>query len=250
MTRWKWMKWTLLATVFLVCAGGGYASCIYRGYLLFNNPSPEKYPVTGVDLSHYQGEVDWERLSQEPITFAYIKATEGSSHVDSRFAQNWEGAGETGLLAGAYHFFSFDSPGETQAVNFITQVPAREGMLPPVVDVEYYGDKKENRPDGEAVREQLQIMLELLTDHYQMPPVLYCTEEMWTDYLDGSFEDYPLWIRNVFTKPKISDPWTFWQYTNRGRLDGYAGDEEFIDLNVFYGDEEQWAEWLAENGVK
>ncbi len=96
MTRWKWMKWTLLAAVFLVCAGGVYASCIYRGYLLFNNPSPEKYPVTGVDLSHYQGEVDWERLSQEPITFAYIKATEGSSHVDSRFAQNWEGAGGDG----------------------------------------------------------------------------------------------------------------------------------------------------------
>ena len=97
--------------------------------------------------------------------------------------------------------------------------------------------------DGEAV-------LELLEAHYQMPPVLYCTEEMWTDYLDGSFEDYPLWIRNVFTKPKISDPWTFWQYTNRGRLEGYAGDEEFIDLNVFYGDETQWEEWLEAVGVR
>lgn len=228
---------------------GGYAACIYHGYLFLNNPPRHRYPVVGADLSHYQGEVDWEVLSKEDIRFVYIKATEGTSHVDSRFEENWSQSQKTELAAGAYHFFSFDSPGETQAVNFITSVGIRDGMLPPVVDVEYYADKKVNPPKPEAVREQLKIMLQKLEDYYQTVPVIYSTEEVWNRYLKGYFDEYPLWIRNVYTKPRIQEPWTFWQYTNRARLDGYDGDEEFIDLNVFYGSEKQWEEWLGRYAV-
>lgn len=120
----------------------GYGFCIYNGYLLLNNPSKKQYPVSGIDLSHYQGEVDWPVLAQQNIMFAYIKATEGSSHTDARFAYNWEESGKTDLAAGAYHFFSFDSSGDTQADHFIHTVGNRSGMLPPAVDVEYYADKK------------------------------------------------------------------------------------------------------------
>lgn len=232
-----------------VLGASGYAYCIFHGYLLLNNPSRHRYPVVGADLSHYQGTVDWEVLSKEEIRFVYIKATEGSSHVDSRFTENWKQAGKTDLLVGAYHFFSFDSPGETQAVNFITSVGIRSGMLPPVVDVEYYADKKENPPAPEAVRDQLGKMLVKLEEYYGTAPVIYSTEEVWNRYLKGYFDRYPLWIRNVYTKPAIREPWTFWQYTNRARLDGYTGEEEFIDLNVFHGSEEQWKKWLEEHSV-
>jgi len=176
--------------------------------------------VSGIDLSHYQGEVDWPVLAQQNIMFAYIKATEGSSHT-----------------------FSFDSSGDTQADHFIHTVGNRFGMLPPAVDVEYYADKKSNPTDPESVREQLQIMLDRLEEYYHKPPVLYSTEDVWETYLKGHFDEYPLWIRNVVTKPDSQADWCFWQYTNRGRLNGYAGEETFIDLNVFYGDIESWNRW-------
>ena len=76
----------------------------------------------GVDLSEYQADVDMPGLKEQGIEFVYMKATEGSGHVDSRFAQNWENARECGLPAGAYHFFSFDSAGEMQAQNYINTV--------------------------------------------------------------------------------------------------------------------------------
>lgn len=239
----------LFTILVIVLCGVSYAICISKGYLFLNNPSPSQHPIAGVDLSHYQGTVDWEILSKEDIQFAYIKATEGSSHVDEQFAANWQQAGKTSLKVGAYHFFSFDSPGETQAMNFITSVGIRDGMLPPAIDVEYYADKRNNPPDSKAVQEQLQAMICQIESYYQTTPVIYATEEVWERYLKGHFDDYPIWIRNVITKPKIQEPWTFWQYTNRARLKGYTGEETFIDLNVFHGSEKQWEQWLTEYTV-
>lgn len=225
----------------ILCAACFYG--VYNGYILLNNPSKSKYPIRGVDVSHYQGEIDWQVLEGEEIQFAYIKATEGSSHVDEQFSYNLEQAKQTDLLVGAYHFFSFDSSGEKQAKNFITYVEADESMLPPVVDVEYYGNKKKNPPDGDKLREELQIYLDSIKEYYNKTPIIYSTEEMWNTYLKGYFDEYPLWIRNVIMKPHIDQKWAFWQYTNRGRLKGYEGDEEFIDLNVFYGNEKEWREF-------
>lgn len=239
----------LFTILVIVLCGVSYAICISKGYLFLNNPSPSQHPIAGVDLSHYQGTVDWEILSKEDIQFAYIKATEGSSHVDEQFAGNWKQAGKTSLKVGAYHFFSFDSPGETQAMNFITSVGIRDGMLPPAIDVEYYADKRNNPPDSKTVQEQLQAMICQIESYYQTTPVIYATEEVWERYLKGHFDDYPIWIRNVITKPKIQEPWTFWQYTNCARLKGYTGEETFIDLNVFHGSEKQWEQWLTEYTV-
>ena len=87
--------------------------------------------VIGADISEYQADVDMPVLMEQGIEFIYIKATEGSGHVDSMFAQNWENAQECGLAAGAYHFFSFDSPGEMQAENYINTVGDLEGKLIP-----------------------------------------------------------------------------------------------------------------------
>ena len=136
---------------------------------------------------------------------------------------------------GAYHFFSFDSPAETQAGHFIETVHAFDGMLPPVVDFEFYGDKQASPPPVEPTVQQLWAMLGKLEQHYGMTPVLYATEETYRMYLEGRFDEYPLWIRNVTGRPDTDRDWLFWQYSNRGRLDGYTGDERFIDLNVFAG---------------
>ena len=218
---------------------------LWNGVILLNNPSSQEYPVRGVDVSSYQGEIDWETLASQNISFAFLKATEGSSYVDPHFAYNYQQAQQTGLRVGAYHFFSYDSGGDTQADNFIRTVSPMDNMLPPVVDLEFYGDKEDNPPEPETVRSQLNILLDRLEEHYGMKPILYATEKSYSLYLAGGYEEYDIWIRNVITTPRLSDgrEWTFWQYTNRARLDGYKGAEPYIDLNVFQGTASEWEEY-------
>lgn len=240
------MKRKLWISALLFAAGaimaGIFFALVWNGVILLNNPSKRTYPVRGVDVSHYQGEIDWAVLSATPIDFAFIKATEGSSFVDDRFAYNFAEAQKCGIAVGAYHFFSFDSPGETQAAHFIGTVVPAAGMLPPVIDVEFYGAYAEVPPDRNAVCAELDILLETLTAHYGLSPILYATEESYAYFLAGAYEEYAIWIRNVKVRPYLSDgrTWTFWQYTNRERLPGYAGEERFIDMNVFAGTEEEF----------
>ena len=223
----------LVAVTALVCA-------VYYGYYHVNGPRAAKYPVHGVDVSHYQGEIDWNEMAAQDIQFAFIKATEGSIYVDERFAENYQEARQTDLKVGAYHFFSFDSAGLTQAENFIETVENFDGMLPPVVDVEFYGNKAENPPAPEEVQPQLQAYLDAVEDAYGMKPIIYATYESWELYVKDQFDDYPLWIRDIWNQPKNSADWTFWQYTNRGRLKGFSGEEPYVDLNVFFGTAEEW----------
>lgn len=248
MPKWKKISVAILAAVgVLMLAGLGLFYAFYNGYILLNRPSSRRFPIRGIDVSHYQGEIDWQVIADNPIEFAFIKATEGSSHVDPKFQYNWEQAQQTDLYVGAYHFFSFDSPAETQLENFTRQVTAFDGMLPPTVDFEFYADKKVNPPDAEPLREQLQIFLDGLEEYYHLRPVIYATEDTWELYLNGYFDEYPLWIRNVVSEPAIDGTSTFWQYSNRGRLKGYSGEEKYIDLNVFKGSEKEWKRWVYYN---
>jgi lysozyme len=141
---------------------------------------------------------------------------------------------------GFYHFFSYDSAGTSQAENFIRNVSPFVGMLPPVVDVEFYGNYGKSPKPREDVTPQLTAMLTALEAHYGLKPILYATEASYEWYLEGDFAEYDIWIRNVLTKPSLSDgrSWTFWQYTNREKLNGYHGKETYIDMNVFQGDRE------------
>ena len=164
-------RWLLLGLGTAVLLTGGLLFClIWNGVILLNQPSQEQYPVRGVDVSSYQGEIDWDVLSSEGIQFAFIKATEGSGFTDPYFAVNYAQAQKTDLRIGAYHFFSYDSPGRIQAELFIQTVPKTEGMLPPVVDLEFYGDKRENLPEVQAARRELDILLEELEAHYEKSP--------------------------------------------------------------------------------
>lgn len=218
---------------------------IWNGIILLNNPSKDEYPIRGVDVSSYQGDINWDILSSNNISFAFIKATEGSSFVDPCFEYNWSEAQETSLRIGAYHFFSFDSEGATQADNYIGTVPKIENMLPPVIDLEFYGDKEKSPPAKENVTQQLQILINELKEYYGLSPIIYATEKSYSTYLAGEFIDCDIWIRNVVSKPNLSDdrPWTFWQYTNRGRFSGYNGTEKFIDINVFNGTSEEFNQY-------
>ena len=222
---------------------------VYDGVILLNDPDREEFPVRGVDVSHYQGEINWDVLAENDIDFAYIKATEGSSHVDECFEYNLENSLASELYVGAYHFFSLESDGKTQAENFIANVPKNEGMLPPVIDVEFYADIEKNPPKD--ISDELLEMIEILREHYGCEPVIYTTHEVYKLYIAGSYEAQDIWIRDVILTPYLSDgrDWTFWQYTNREVLPGYNGEEKFIDMNVFRGSEEDFIDYVRENCV-
>ncbi len=239
----------IVLTVFVALAlvAATLALCIYNGIILLNDPSADDYPVRGVDVSAYQGVIDWQTLAGEGISFAYIKATEGSNHVDARAEYNLVEAKKTALRVGAYHFFSFESAGKTQADNYIKNVPSSDGMLPPAVDVEFYGDFDKSVPDAETVRVELDVLLAALEEYYGQKPIIYVTSDSYDVFIKGHYEGYDIWFRNVITDSGPSDgrKMTFWQYTNRERLDGYEGDEKFIDMNVFCGSVKDFAEYGA-----
>ena len=221
------------------------AACsLYFGLIHINNPELNGFTVKGVDVSSYQGNIDWPLLASQDIDFAYIKATEGSSSQDRCFSQNWQEASQTGIRIGAYHFFSFESAGQTQAQNFIDTVDPVDNMLPPVIDVEYYGSfTSEDTIDVGEVRKELRTMVDILTEEYGMKPVIYVSENSYKTIVKGSFEDCGLWYRSVYSKVPSDVNWVFWQYSNRHRLKGYDGKEAYIDMNVFAGDKEEFIKY-------
>ena len=193
-----------------------------------------------MDVSNYQGDIDWERLEEQGVKFAYIKATEGSGHVDESAQKNIKNSAKTDIKRSCYHFFSFDSSGHTQAQNYISVVGKNEIDLPPVIDIEYYGDKASNKPTREETVEILQPLLDELEDYYGVKPIIYTTLPVYYRYVKPICgESYPLWIRCKQTEPDFVD-WTFWQYDDQGQLDGYHGVESCIDYNVFNGSSEEF----------
>ncbi|WP_243844472.1 GH25 family lysozyme [Salinibacterium sp. ZJ454] len=231
---WRGAAITASVTVLIL---GAFAALIASGHLWPNRIFASSHTTRGIDVSSYQGAIDWSVLSSEDIDFAIIKATEGSGAQDSRFAKNWSNAHETDLLVGAYHFMSFESEGATQAQNVIDTVPDAPGSLPVTVDLEFYGEFFDNPPTRTHVRNILDPLLAALKDHYGTPPIIYATPDAYDRYLRDDYHDNPIWIRSVALPPQLSDgrDWTIWQYSHRDRLRGYNGDEHYIDMNVFAG---------------
>ena len=223
------------------------AVLVYFGFIHLNHPGKKRYPVRGVDVSSYQGKIDWPLLAEQKIDFAFIKATEGSDYVDDCFAANFNAAVRTELKVGAYHFFTGLSPGKTQAENYIRTVPKTENMLPPVVDVEFPSSVLEERAD--ELRQELLDFLETVTAYYGKNPIIYVTEESCQGLIQGTFDDYNIWYRSVYRPIPKGRSCTFWQYSNRHRLKGYSGRETYIDMNTFCGGREEWETYCAGNGV-
>lgn len=237
----------LLADLVLFCvlnACGVRLADAYPARFAFGADT-SKYTVRGVDVSEYQGEIDWNVLAGQDLDFAYIKATKGSGYKDKKFKINWENAAKTDLEIGAYHLFAFDEPAQEQAENFIGSVPDAYG-LPPAVDVELYGKDRDDPPDPEKTIPALAEFLEALEKRYCKKPVIYATKKAYQLYVQGHFRDNPLWIRDPDKEPVLPDGrgWTFWQHSNEGEMKGYGGESRFIDLNVFKGTEKEFADFI------
>lgn len=237
----KWRMWGIaILVVVAVYVWAVYYFFVgptgFRWRALYGDPNyPEGYELHGIDVSHHQGDIDWERLRTArvngyPLRFCVVKATEGRSYVDPDFSDNFYQAREHGLVRGAYHFWTATSTARQQAYFFLSKVELEYGDLPPVLDVE---KKKASQPKAEFQREVL-TWLHIVEDKYHKRPIIYTNYRFKMQYLDAaSLDQYPFWIAHYYVDSiAYSGNWKFWQHTDNGRLPGIEGP---VDLNIYNG---------------
>ena len=239
MPGWAWWTGAIVIVALYVWAFYYFFVSPYgfRWRAIFGDVNyPAGYDIHGIDVSHYQGVINWELLRNQgtidecPIRFVMIKATEGANRVDPKFEYNFEQARNYGFTRGAYHYYSTQSTAKEQAEHFIRQVKLLKGDLPPVLDVE-------QKPSGQTNEEFQRSVLEWLTRveaHYGVKPILYTYYRFKTDYLsDTIFNQYPYWIAHYYVDSvAYQGSWKFWQHTDVGRLPGIKGD---VDFNIYNG---------------
>ena len=215
------------------------ASAVYLAYdramAPFSPPSLTDYPIQGIDISHHQGAIDWKALAAQPnVRFAIMKATEGGDHRDTRFAENWQAAKTSGMVRGAYHFFTFCRPGREQAQNVLATVPSEPGTLPLAIDLEFTGNCGKV-PTREELSAELDAFFDELNGTYPGKPIFYLNQPFFDQYLRGHEESFPahyLWLRSIAQEPAVGDCliWSIWQFNDRGSVAGIQGP---VDLNAF-----------------
>jgi lysozyme len=205
-------------------------------------------PVKGIDVSYWQGDIDWAQVRAAGVDFAYLKATEGGDHIDPKFHENWHAAKRAGLPRGAYHFIYWCRPAREQALWFMLNVPQDPEALPPVLDLEWNGHSPtcSKRIAAKTAREMIDTLLAAMEAHTGKRPIIYTDTVFHADVLEGHYKNYHFWLRSVAAEPKKifrNRPWLMWQYTTTGRVRGIAGD---VDLNTFEGNSRQWRRFLRQ----
>ena len=239
-------RWVPAVLLVLVLGGGSYYlrhqrqlnryfrrtwATLTTGRLTGHEKTPllAGYSVHGIDVSAYQGVIDWPEVARHQVRFAFIKASEGATLRDPRFAGNWEDARAAGILSGAYHYFQPNRSGAQQAALFMATVPLRPGDLPPVLDVE-----ATRFHDVAELRREVREWLELVQAHYGARPILYSNYAFYRRYLAGHFDDYPLWLAHYeVARPSLpAERWIIWQHSDEAYVPGIRG---AVDFNVFQG---------------
>ena len=236
----SWMRWAGG-----LCLAVGYSFLFYfffvsptgfRWRAIYGDPDyPEGYTIYGIDVSRYQGMINWNRLRNAlidrlPIRFVIIKSTEGDSHIDTKFRDNFSNAKEHGFIRGVYHFWSNKSSARRQAYFFLAMVHLQQGDLPPVLDVEH----KPKNISTEEFQQNILTWLHIVEDRYHVKPIIYTYYKFKDQYLsDSRFDDYPYWIAHYYVNQmEYQGAWKFWQHTDAGRLPGIKG---YVDLDIYNG---------------
>lgn len=198
---------------------------------LILSKNPDK--VAGIDVSHYQGNIDWSLVKnihdKYPIGFVFIRATTGNDKADAKYKYNWTQAKKHHFIRGAYHYYRPNENSVAQANNFINTVKLSKGDLPPVLDIE----KLPKDQSIDSLKRGLRRWLEIVDKHYNVRPIIYSGESYYIDFLKEEFSDYPFWIANYnFLEEKINENWLFWQFTEKAKVAGINGN---VDVNIYNG---------------
>jgi lysozyme len=209
-------------------------------------PAPPPLPIdhinegttTGIDVSEFQNNIDWQQVQKSGVNFAFIRATDGTTIQDSDFVQNWQGAEKTGVLVGPYHYFTTTSPVASQITNFVSTVKQVDaGNLPPVLDVEDPAQfSKYTVPQRVAM---IQQWLDGVQQQLGVQPMLYMSSNFSAGVLNNApqFDKYKLWVADYTTaaQPIVPEPWKnwdFWQHADNGQVPGITGG---VDMDLFNG---------------
>ena len=218
----------------------------YPHYRKFGIKIPRKYYLHGIDVSSYQGKIDWKKVAVMEsdgikVSFTFIKATEGVTLVDKYFQRNWRESKANGVIRGAYHYFKPLKSGLWQAKFFMQTVNLEAGDLPLVIDVEENGDLS----DAVLVA-NIKDFVDEVERKTKYKPVIYAGYRFYKDHLAGQFDDYPLWIAH-YNQPKLklsdNTNWYFWQHADNAHIDDIRGQ---VDMNVFKGAEEDLSSFLIQ----
>ena len=204
-------------------------------------------PIQGIDVSYWQGDIDWRKVRGAGIQFAFIKATEGGDHLDPKFLQNWHAAKRVGIARGAYHFIYWCRLASEQADWFVRNVPRDPDALPPVLDLEWHTHSKTcpKKISRELALKKTKIILEAMERHTGKRPIIYTDPAFHRDVLEGELKSYHYWLRSVAAEPhKIygDRSWAFWQFTTTGSVPGIEG---HVDRNIYNGSPSDWARVLS-----
>ncbi|CAG5083480.1 glycoside hydrolase family 25 protein [Parvicella tangerina] len=219
----------------------GYLLVVY-GVIRMNYPSKIIYPVQGIDVSHHQGEIDFEQVKMDGWDFVIMKSTEGGDWKDTRFNSYYKDARKAGLTVGVYHYYSFCTDPIVQVNHFIDVVGDLKGDLPPAIDLEFDNNCNTSIP-VQKFRANFKLFLDRLLEHYNVYPIIYCNEAFYEKYLNvKDFEKCLFWVRNIISQPDLAGRmWDFWQYTAKGSVPGING---AVDLNAFSGRRFQFEELI------
>ena len=199
---------------------------------LHSNASWAGLTNEGIDVSHYQGDIDWDAVAQTKlVSYVYIKSSEGETLVDDYYRVNIEGAKRAGLKVGSYHYYRPDANADLQFQNITSQVRKEEQDLAPIIDIEKRGTKSQE----EFINDLRDFMVKM-EKHYGCKPVIYTFHNFYNKYLSGYFKGYRMMIaRYREDEPTLDDdqPYTAWQYTQRGKIDGIKG---YVDRSMVMRD--------------
>jgi len=189
--------------------------------------------VFGFDVSEHQDDIKWDEVGSINNTyylkFVFIRATAGKDKVDKKFNTNWEKSKSNKFIRGAYHYYRPNENSIEQANNFIKTVTLKKGDFPPVLDIE-------NLPKTQSIfnlKIGLKNWLDKVESHYNVKPIIYTGERYYLDFLKDEFKEYQFWIANYNdSEMSIKDNWLFWQFTEKGVVNGIIGP---VDINIYNG---------------
>ena len=190
--------------------------------------------LRGIDVSNWQGEIDWASVRADGIRFAYVRVSDGATAPDPTFAANWSKARRAGVLRGAYQFFRPAEDPEEQADLFLETVGAlRVGDLPPALDVEVSGELE---PVELVAR--IERWVRRVGRATRTSPILYTSALNWSDLTGNSrrLRQHALWVAHHGVDcPNVPRPWlrwTFHQLSAHGQVTGISG---AVDEDLFQG---------------
>jgi lysozyme len=149
--------------------------------------------VVGVDVSHCQGKIDWEKLSNQKnykLKFVIIRSTMGDDRLDKNFAFNFKEAKKFGLIVGTYHYYDPNENSRKQAINYLKNSKQEQNDILPVLDIERMSKIQSRKKLLQGISKWLKIV-ERKTGH---KPMIYTGLSFYKDYLAKNFKEYPYWI--------------------------------------------------------